>query len=175
MSDRHFESAYWSVLGELTAPQQIPLDRLRAMLVTFEGANGNPKLQARMLITNLLNVEWDWPAWYGHAPKEETLAAEADDEFEPDPADIRLAMARAISERIMNLAYNLERREQLLDPQFVAMCPVWRFRWCGDPAAPTHCKGFDGQKLHVSQAATVFPQFPCGYLNCGCKVFATAT
>ncbi|MEF8746670.1 MAG: hypothetical protein V5B31_02175 [Candidatus Accumulibacter propinquus] len=86
----------------------------------------------------------------------------------------RAEMARHLAYRILSVAYNRERLDQLRDPELLSMMPFWKFHWCGhtDIDAPKSCRRFDGKRLEPQAAITTFPELPCSYLRCVCRLSA---
>lgn len=86
----------------------------------------------------------------------------------------RRQMALHMASRILSVAYNAHRYEQLTDPQLLSVRPFWRFVWGGaiDIDAPKVCRKFDGKSLPYHEALQRFPPLPCGYLHCHCRITA---
>lgn len=86
----------------------------------------------------------------------------------------RKQMALHMASRILRVAHNMYRYEQLNDPDLLSVCPIWRFVWGGatDIDAPKSCRKFNNKRLPHHQAKQVFPVLPCDYVNCGCRIVA---
>lgn len=84
----------------------------------------------------------------------------------------RKQMCLHMASRILNVAYNIHRYEQLNDPELLTLCPCWRFIWGGstDIDAPKSCRKFNNKTLPHYEAKQVFPSLPCGYLKCSCRI-----
>jgi hypothetical protein len=88
----------------------------------------------------------------------------------------RRDIADFICGRISSIGHNANHYEQLSDPEYVALCPFWKFIWVdhfGD--APKSCKKFDGKILPVEKAKRIFPHLPCKRRNCHCRVTSSST
>lgn len=86
----------------------------------------------------------------------------------------RKRMAVHMASRILLVAHNTHRYEQLNDPELLSVRPNWRFVWGGatDIDAPKACRKFNNKKLPHHQAKEVFPALPCDYLHCACHIVA---
>ncbi len=86
----------------------------------------------------------------------------------------RKQMALHMASRILTVAHNMYRYEQLNDPDLLKACPFWRFVWGGttDIDAPKQCRNFNNKRLPHHEAKEVFPVLPCDYLQCGCRIVA---
>ena len=83
----------------------------------------------------------------------------------------RLKMSEFLATRMMSVAHNMYRYEQLRELDADCRGTTWRFVWCGATRdAPRVCKKFDGVRLPRAQAMKRFPTLPCKFLQCGCYV-----
>ena len=84
---------------------------------------------------------------------------------------VRLKMSEFLATRIMSVAHNMYRYEQLRELDADCRGTTWRFVWCGATHdAPRVCKKFDEVRLPRAQAMRRFPTLPCKFLQCGCYV-----
>jgi hypothetical protein len=65
----HTEIAYWSVVKDLIAPEDIPIALLKAALPEFLASSGSASKAGAVIISHLNGIAWDWPAWHAFAKK----------------------------------------------------------------------------------------------------------
>lgn len=87
----------------------------------------------------------------------------------------RRSMGQFVAVRVMNLANNAHHYQQLLEPDFRALRPFWKFVCVMDARPPKACRTFNKKVLPVAVALQTFPSLPCDVLNCCCRVHAVAT
>lgn len=86
-------------------------------------------------------------------------------------AACRREMATVIAARVASIAQNTERYEQLLDPDFAALAPFWKFHYVDYfGGEERRCKRLDGKILPIEKALAEFPHLPCDYLQCSCRI-----
>lgn len=235
MTNTHLEIAYWSVVKDLEAPEDIPVSRLNAALPEFLVSTGTSAKAGAVIYNCLSDIAWDWPAWNNFAQKAgyDSLQSIATSIAKMRPAEIlkslpvaelkqlcltrnveqvpratkdglvasllkatgkdaipdmvlpfsrnlqeaqsqkcRKQMCLHMASRILNVAYNMHRYEQLNDPELLTLRPRWRFVWGGstDIDAPKSCRKFNNKAFPHYEAKQVFPSLPCDYLKCGCHI-----
>lgn len=240
MTDLHLEIAYWSVLNDLEAPIDIPIEPLKTALPIFLVSTGSSTKASEVIYNCLSNIEWDWPVWNDFAKKLGYNSLQSIDvsisKMEPNEILMTLSatelkqlcrekdltltprtlkselilkllevtgieasthmiflfakkirttqyekcrkqMAQYITHRILTIAYNMNRYEQLTDPDLLSLCPSWRFVWSGtfDNDAPKSCQKFSNKKFPHYEAMEFFPTLPCEYLKCSCRITAEKT
>lgn len=86
----------------------------------------------------------------------------------------RKQMTLHMASRILKVAHNMYRYEQLNDSSLLKICPSWRFVWGGvtDIDTPKSCQEFNNKTLPHNEAKQAFPVLPCDYLQCGCYIVA---
>ncbi len=89
----------------------------------------------------------------------------------------RKQMTLHMASRMLRVAYNMHRYEQLNDQDLLKICPFWRFSWGGsiDIDAPKSCQKFNNKRLPHHEAKQVLPVLPCDYLQCSCSISAEST